>query len=100
MSRPVSFVVAFAFCCAAILFESRLAMAQDDAPRSTIRLCTATEPVRESAPVQAAPQDRAPVAEQDAPPQPVSLAAEAQPVERAESANGANVASTPAPSAP
>jgi hypothetical protein len=100
MCRPVSFVVTFAFCCAAISFESRLAMAEDDAPRSTIRLCTATEPVRESAPVQAAPQERAPIAEQDVPPQPVSQAIETQPVERTEQTNGANAASTPGPSAP
>jgi hypothetical protein len=104
MCRPGSIVVALAICCAAFSFECAVAVAQEGArpaaPRSTIRLCTATEQARETSLAQPVPQERAPVTDQDMPPEPVNQAAEMQPVERTAPSNGGDAANAPVSSAP
>jgi hypothetical protein len=96
MRQPAWLVVPFAFCCAAFMLECGFATAQDDATRSTIRLCSAVEPARASVPPQTAPQERATAAEQDLPPQPVSESSESETaVEPTHSASANAVAPAP-----
>jgi hypothetical protein len=104
MRQPGSFIVALTFCCAAFSLESAAVIAQENAPqdgsRSTIRLCTATEPVRDSAPTHVAPQEPAPAVDQDAPPEPISQTVDTQSAERAEPINQNDNGGAPASVAP
>lgn len=69
--RPrIWFTNASMICWVALASHGPLAAAEEDAARSTIRLCSATEPVRDSAASQPVPQEPAQVADRDEPPVP------------------------------
>lgn len=76
MRSMVSFSFAAMLCTMSLAGSSALAAAQEDAPRSTIRLCSATEPSHASTAAQSATQQQSAAAEQDLPPEPIPTTVE------------------------
>jgi len=74
MRRLHWLVVSFGFCWAVFAVDCRRAAAEPDAARSEIRLCSSTQPVRESTPA-VAPHEPALIAGADVAPQPVGVGA-------------------------